>query len=311
MAREPASDPTDAVGIAFALAAAMGFGLAIAVSRFAYEGGTNGFTVASLRSCVATLVVFALCVMTGRSVRVTRREWLHLSGLGVLLSVLFYGNVGAVEYISVGLTALLLFTYPTMIGTMEAVLARTVPAPAKVVALATAFAGMFLMLGGSFGSSHPLGIALVLAAAVATASNAVWYSRAVRHVDIIVATLHMTIAATVTILVVSALNGSFVLPVDAAGWGGLLGVVALQSGLAPVYFAGIARIGALKSGMLANIQPVTSIVAAFLLFGEWLTPVQLLGGAMVIAGILIMQRHDVRVAVRARTAARAAVERKT
>ena len=102
----------------------------------------------------------------------------------------------------------------------------------------------------------------------------------------------MTIAATVTILVVSALGGSFVLPVDAAGWGGLLGVVALQSGLAPVYFAGIARIGALKSGMLANIQPVTSIVAAFLLFGEWLTPVQLLGGAMVIAGILIMQRHD-------------------
>ena len=297
MARELASDPTDAVGIAFALAAAMGFGLAVAVSRFAYEGGTNGFTVASFRSCVATLVVLALCMVTGRSLRVTRREWLHLSGLGVLLSVLFYGNVGAVEYISIGLAALLLFIYPTMIATMEAVLTRTVPAPAKVAALVIAFAGMFLMLGVSFGASHPLGIALALAAALATATNAVWYVRAVRHVDIMVATLHMTIAATVTILVVSALGGSFVLPVDAAGWGGLLGVVALQSGLAPVYFAGIARIGALKSGMLANIQPVTSIVAAFLLFGEWLTPVQLLGGAMVIAGILIMQRHDARAAV--------------
>ena len=116
--------------------------------------------------------------------------------------------------------------------------------------------------------------------------------RTVRHVDIVVATLHMTIAATVTVLVVSVAKGSFVLPLTATGWGGLLGVAALQSGLTPVYFAGIARIGALKSGMIANIQPVTSIVAAFLLFGEWLTPVQLLGGAMVIAGILIMQRHD-------------------
>ena len=48
--------------------------------------------------------------------------------------------------------------------------------------------------------------------------------------------------------------------------------------------------------MLGNIQPVTSIVAAFALFGEWLTPVQLVGGAMVIAGILIMQRHDARAA---------------
>ena len=301
MVREPASDPTDAVGIAFALAAAVGFGLAVAVSRFAYEGGTNGFTVASFRSCVATLVVLALCVMTGRSLRVTRREWLHLSGLGVLLSVLFYGNVGAVEYISIGLTALLLFTYPSMIATMEAVFTRAVPGPAKVVALVIAFVGLVLMLGVSFGSSNPLGIALALAAAFATATNAVWYVRTVRHVDIIVATLHRTIAATVTILVVSVLSGSFVLPVNAAGWGGLLGVAALQSGLAPVYFAGVARIGALKSGMLANIQPVTSIVAAFLLFGEWLTPVQLLGGAMVIAGILIMQRHDARAAVEGTT----------
>ena len=109
MARDPASDPTDGVGIAFALASAVGFGLAIAVSRFAYEGGTNGFTVASIRSCVATLVVLALCLMTGRSMRVTRREWLHLTGLGIVISILFYVNVGAVEYISVGLTAFLFF----------------------------------------------------------------------------------------------------------------------------------------------------------------------------------------------------------
>ena len=292
MARESAPDPTDGAGIAFALAAAVGFGLAIAVSRFAYEGGANGFTVASIRSCLATLVVLALCLATGRSIRVARREWLHLTGLGVLLSVLFYGNIGAVEHISVGLTALLVFTYPTMITTLEAMLTRTMPAPAKAIALVVAFVGLFLMLGVSFGSSHPLGIALALAAA----SNAVWYSQAVRRLDIVVATLHMTIAATVTVLAVSVVNGSFVLPINATGWGGLIGVVMLQSGLAPVYFAGIARIGPLKSGMLANIQPVTSIVAAFLLFGKWLTPVQWLGGAMVIAGVLIMQRHDARAA---------------
>ena len=44
-AHKSAPDPTDGAGIACALIAAIGFGLAIAVSRFAYEGGTNGFTV--------------------------------------------------------------------------------------------------------------------------------------------------------------------------------------------------------------------------------------------------------------------------
>ena len=52
MAREAKPDPADGAGIAFALIAAVGFGLAIAVSRFAYEGCTNGFTVASFRSIV-------------------------------------------------------------------------------------------------------------------------------------------------------------------------------------------------------------------------------------------------------------------
>lgn len=43
-------------------------------------------------------------------------------------------------------------------------------------------------------------------------------------------------------------------------------------------------------------DPTDGAGFAFLLFGEWLAPVQLLGGAMVIAGILIMQRHDARAA---------------
>ena len=116
-----------------------------------------------------------------------------------------------------------------------------------------------------------------------------------RHVNFVVATLHMTIAATVTVLVVSLLNGSL-----HSRQRDRLGRPHRSRGaakrLAPAYYVGITRIGALKSGMLGNIRSVTSIVAAFALFGEWLTPVRLVGGAMVIAGILIMRRHDARAA---------------
>ena len=50
--------------------------------------------------------------------------------------------------------------------------------------------------------------------------------------------------------------------------------------------------------MLSNLQPVTSIVAALILFDEWLTPIQLAGGAMVLAGIALMQWRDARAAAR-------------
>ena len=44
--------------------------------------------------------------------------------------------------------------------------------------------------------------------------------------------------------------------------------------------------------MLANVQPLSSIVLAFLVFGELLSGLQLVGGGMVLAGIWLMQRQD-------------------
>ena len=36
----------------------------------------------------------------------------------------------------------------------------------------------------------------------------------------------------------------------------------------PIYFFSLPEIGALKSGMVANVRPVVPIAAAYLLFGE-------------------------------------------
>jgi len=41
--------------------------------------------------------------------------------------------------------------------------------------------------------------------------------------------------------------------------------------------------------MFTNAQPLVSITAAYLLFGEVMSPVQLLGGALVLGGIWLMQ----------------------
>ena len=71
-------DSGDARGIAFALLAAVGLGLAVAMARYAYEGGTNGLTVASVRSLVLAAVLFVYCRATGRTLGLggaDRRRW--------------------------------------------------------------------------------------------------------------------------------------------------------------------------------------------------------------------------------------------
>ena len=287
-------DPGDARGIAFALLSAVGLGLAVAAARYAFEGGTNGLTVASARSLVLAAGLFVYCRATGRSLGLRRADRRRCAGLGLLMAIGFYGHVGAVEYISIGLTALLFFTFPPLIGLIQAVLDRTWPALAKAIALATAFAGLTTMLGASLRASDPRGVALVLGSAIAVALNSVGIVRSVGHINPLVALFHMAVTAAVTLSVLTLATSSVRLPISGTGWAGMFGVIALQCASLPLYFVAVTRIGALKSAMLANLQPVTSIIAARVLFGELLGAAQLAGGAMVLAGVMLMQRHDAR-----------------
>ncbi|MBA2488327.1 MAG: DMT family transporter, partial [Chloroflexi bacterium] len=55
------------------------------------------------------------------------------------------------------------------------------------------------------------------------------------------------------------------------------------------FYAGSKRIGAANASLVSTVEPIYTITLATILFGEALTPVQLLGGALVIGGVLLAQ----------------------
>lgn len=287
-----APDPGDRLGLAAGVAAALGLGLAIALSRMAYEGGTNGLTVTTVRALLMVVGLFALCRVSGRRLRLPQRDHLHLLGLGVLMSMMFYGNVGSVEFIEVGLAALLFYTFPPMVAVITILVVRERVPAARLAAILTAFVGLAVMLGASLAHSDPLGVTLALGAAASAAWNMVWVSRKVAHHDPIVLTFHMALVAAVLLVTVTLASGKLQAPVAPSGWLGAALVVGLQASSIPLYFIAIPRIGALKSAMVSNVQPVVSIVAAFLLYGELLAPAQFAGGALVLGAVWWMQRVD-------------------
>jgi drug/metabolite transporter (DMT)-like permease len=56
------------------------------------------------------------------------------------------------------------------------------------------------------------------------------------------------------------------------------------------FAAGLARLGPAPTTLLATLEPVLSLTWAASLLGESLAPVQLAGAAMVVAGVLWLQR---------------------
>ena len=78
------------------------------------------------------------------------------------------------------------------------------------------------------------------------------------------------------------------IPPDA--WPGIIGV-ALVAGFVPVqaFYAGAQRIGAAQASLVSTIEPLWTIVAAGVIYGERLEPIQLVGGALILAGVLLSQ----------------------
>jgi len=74
-----------------------------------------------------------------------------------------------------------------------------------------------------------------------------------------------------------------------AGWG-WLACLALVSTVAAIslFFAGLDQVGPTAASILATVEPLVTVLLAFLVFGETLGPLQLLGGALVLAAVLAL-----------------------
>ena len=276
-------------GYLFAVASSLGLGLAIAASRAAYEGGATPLAISPVRAVVLALLLWFLCIANRRSLRLPRRDMLSCLGLGVLAAHMFYGNIGAVETIPVGLAALCFFVYPPLVGVLSAALDRRWPSAAVMGALALAFAGVGLALGVGFDNLDLHGVFLGVSSGVACSVSVLWLARGLAHADPLPVMFWFSAVAAAILVPAALLSGDVRLPETATGWAGGLAVVAFQVSSIPLYYAAVRLVGAENTSMLNNLQPLTSIFAAWALYSEQLGPWQWCGAVMVLGGIVWMQ----------------------
>lgn len=299
-------DRTHLTGLGLALLAGVLLGTAVAVSRFAYDAGASGIAVSGFRTVVMTCVFAVVVRVTGAGWRLPRELVPVAVFNGVLMAAMTYGNIGAVEFISVGLASLLFFTFPIVIALIVMALGMERVSLVRLVCIGVAFTGLAIMLGASLGGADWRGIAFALTASFATAVNAILVQRCFQRVGVMVVTLHFSFVSMIVLLFVGAFVAEVRWPETAAGWGGVFGVAAFQAMATPMYLYAMTRVGALQVGMVANVQPVTSIAEAWVLFDEVLGALQALGGALVLAAIAAMQAWDLRARRRGQAAGAAA-----
>jgi drug/metabolite transporter (DMT)-like permease len=101
----------------------------------------------------------------------------------------------------------------------------------------------------------------------------------------------MAATACVLLLMLCAASGAFTLPNTASGWVGF-SVAAVLYGFAMIgFFIAVSIIGPVQASLLSYADAVISAGLGVIVLGQALTPVQILGIAIVILALIGAQRR--------------------
>ncbi|MDT0331507.1 EamA family transporter [Nocardiopsis lambiniae] len=285
-------------GLAFALASALAFGGAGVFARPLLDAGMDPLQVTWLRLAGAALLLSPIAV---RHRRVLTRRPLLILAYGVFpmagVQALYFA---AIARIPVGIALLIEFLGPVLVLLWLRTVRRTRVSPAAAIGVILAVAGLGLLLEVWAGMRlDVIGVALALGAAAGQAAYFLLSDRTGDDADPLAVIAFGSITATVLLLPLARpwnldrglLAASMDLgPLPVPGW-----ALALWLGLvctAIAYFTGIAAVRRLSpqiAGGVAYLEVVTAIVLAWVLLGEALTPVQIAGAVVIVAGAFIAQ----------------------
>lgn len=281
--------PARTVGVLLIAVSAASFGAMAIFARQAYDGGADVTAVLFLRFSLAAPLMAVL--LRFRGLRWPRGR--TLAGLCAMGAVGYVGQslsyFTALTMASASLVALLLYLYPAIVTVLSTVVLGARLTPGKAAAVAIAMIGTALTIGPDL-SGRPLGIALGAAAALIYSVYILAGSRLTDRAGALPSsTVIITAAAVVYAVVVLVQRPAF--PATGGSWAAVTAMAVVSTVVAiTTFFAGMARLGPADASTLSTLEPVVTVVLAAVVLDERISPVQLTGGALILAAVVLLAR---------------------
>lgn len=275
------------MGLAFALMWSSAFTSARVIVKYAPPIGSL-----SLRFFLSGLIGVGIALALRQSFRLTRAQWRATIIFGICQNALYLGlNFVAMQWIEAGLASIIASTMPLMVALAGWMVFGDRLRPIAVIGLVMGFVGVGLIMGGRLdGGLDWTGVSLCIIAAIAltVATLSVRGASSGGNVMMIVG-LQMFVGSAI-LAVVSAFTETITVI-----WSWELVVAFLYTTLVPgllatwVWFTLVNSIGAIKAATFHFLNPFFGVAVAAVILGERLGAQDVLGVAIVAAGILAVQ----------------------
>jgi DME family drug/metabolite transporter len=292
---------TNRLGYLFVLLAATCWASGASASKFLFTSGVTPFQLVQLRITTAVAFLFLWLLWRHRGLlRIDRRDVPYFLLLGTFgMAAINITYLYAISKLNVAAALILEYLAPVIIAIYTAVFQRERLSVLTTGAILAAVAGCYLVVGAYNLDLLQLNIAGIVSGLGAACAFAWWSVHGEYG-------MHRYNPWTVLFyaLLVAALEWNILHPPLEAFlhlysppvWGWIV-FVAVVGAILPfgLYYEGINRIRATRASITSTIEPIAAGLLSFIFLGEAMAPLQIAGGALVIAAIVLLQlkqEHD-------------------
>jgi drug/metabolite transporter (DMT)-like permease len=277
------------IGGALVAASSLLFGIVVILGRITADSGLPVAAVLAVRFAGCALLLAAVLVATRRPLVAVEGEragavFAGVGGYAVEASFFFaalrHGNAAPVT--------LLFYTYPVFVTLASWPLGRGAPSAPTIVALALGIGGAGLVVAGSGQLAiATLGVILALCSAVTYTGYILAADRVLRRTQPLTSSLWVSGAACVGLAAFALVTGSLALPTRAADWLAILGMSVATAAAFVCLFAGLQRLGAVRTAIISSTEPLAAALLAVAFLGESVGLSVAIGGVLIVAGAVV------------------------
>ncbi|WP_033062828.1 DMT family transporter [Pseudomonas sp. CFII68] len=273
-------------------------------ARAAFDDGAGVLLAILLRSGGTLLVLAAMVLWQRQSLRLPPGAWRWQLTLGLLIGAQSLCLYSAVARVPVALALLVGNVFPILLALLTWALGGPRPTARTAALMGMILVGLVFVLevpsrfssGQGVGPQWLLGVGLAFCAACAFAC-ALWIT------DHKLSQVRGSVRSLLTIFIVfssvnlagltGALPGGFDLPASNTGWFALATLVVLYGTGFTVLFISVPRLDMPRNAPVMNIEPLATLLIGWLVLDQMLNPGQVMGGAIVVTGIVLLTYRKV------------------
>ena len=250
-------------------------------------------TALALRFLISGLVAVGIAAALGQTWRLTRSQWRATVAFGLCQNALYLGfNFVAMQTVEASLAAIIGSSLPLWVTLIGWLALGERLRPLGLAGLAAGLVGVLLVMGTRLSAGvDPFGVALCVAGVLALTAATLSVKGATSGGNLLmIVGLQMWVGAALLAVAGLALEDWSFTP----SWrlAAAFSYTVLVPGLAAtwVWFLLVNRVGMVRASTFHFLNPFLGVAIAAVLLGEALQPLDLVGVAVIMAGILAVQR---------------------